>query len=185
MEVKTCRLMTSWADVYDAARATERKLAAGKEPSPKWKRMAMAAPHSPIRCLVFFIQFTCPYYVQNHLVRHHEGVSWFVGSQRNDRQSDYDRRKAPQDTEVLVTMMINADALRFISRRRLCAKAAPETRQCWQMIKDAIRAIGENEVADAMMPECGWTGYSYCTEFKPCGRCKPLVLPPAPPSPSA
>ena len=177
--VENIQRVTGWELVYDAARATQAKIAIGKEPSDEWKRKMMKSPHSPIRCLQYFIQFRCPYFVQNHLVRHHEGVQWFVGSQRNDRQKDYDRRAARQDTMILVTCLINADALRFISRRRLCMQASQETREVWQMIVGAVRAI-DPIVAEFCQPECYWSG-GYCTELKPCGRC--IQLPPPTPFP--
>ena len=174
-KVETIKRVTGWELVYDAARATQAKVAICKEPSDEWKRRMMMAPHSPIRCLQYFIQFRCPYFVQNHLVRHHEGVQWFVGSQRNDRQDNYDRRAARQDTEILVSCLINADALRFISRRRLCAQASQETREVWKAIVDAVGTI-DPIVAEFCQPECYWSGWK-CPELKPCGRCQKLELP--------
>lgn len=174
-KIETIQRVTGWELVYDAARATQAKIAINKEPSDEWKRKIMKCPHSPIRCLQYFIQFRCPYFVQNHLVRHHEGVQWFVGSQRNDRQSNYDRRAARQDTTVLVSCLVNADALRFISRRRLCMQASPETREVWKMIVDAVGTI-DPIVAEFCQPECYWGG-GYCTELRPCGRYPLLANP--------
>ena len=172
-EVLTCERVTNWDLVYDAARATQAKVRSYKQPSDEWKRKMMVAPHSPIRCLNFFIQMRVPYFVSVHLVRHHEGVQWFIGSQRNDRQSNYDRRAARQDTPVLCTFFINAEALRFISRRRLCMKASQETRQTWQTVVDAIGKI-EPIVAEFCKPECWWCGGN-CPELRPCGKFAPLV----------
>lgn len=162
----TVTKLTDWDLVYTVALATERKTVIGKMPSEEWKRKMVRAPHSPIRALQFLIQFECPYFVQNHLVRHHEGVQWFVGSQRNDRQHEYDRNAARQDTPVMVTCIINAEALMFISRRRLCSKASPETRAAWQAVVDEIAKV-DPVVASCCVPECVYRGF--CPEFKTCG----------------
>lgn len=166
MRVITCKKITDWDLVYTTALATERKTVIGKMPSDEWKRKMVRAPHSPIRALQFLIQFECPYYVQNHLVRHHEGVQWFVGSQRNDRQNDYDRNAARQDAPVLVTCIVNGDALKFISRRRLCGMASPETRAVWKAIVDAVCEL-DQVLKPFLVPECVCSGF--CPEFKCCG----------------
>ena len=155
MKVKYIAKVTDWDLVYDAARATEGKLRAEKMPSDEWKRKAMQAPHSPIRCLQFFVQMEMPYYVHTHLVRHHEGIQFFVSTQRNDRQDKYDRLAARQDAPVLVSFLVNADALRFISRRRLCYKADPETRRAWTKVIEAVREL-DPVVADFCQQECWW-----------------------------
>lgn len=166
MRMITCKKLIDWDVVYTAALATERKVVLGKHPPDKWKRKMLRSPHSPIRAMKYLVQFECEYFVQNHLVRHHEGVQWFVGSQRNDRQSDYDRRAARQDTPVMVTCIINGDALKFISRRRLCGKASPETREVWKGVVDAVCEI-DPILRDFLVPECVSTGF--CPEFKSCG----------------
>ena len=172
VDVFSCERVTPWSLVYDAARATQGKHISHKEPTDEWKRKMMIAPHSPIRCLQYFIQMRVPYFVSVHLVRHHEGVQWFIGSQRNDRQDKYDRRAARQDTPVLCTFFINAEALRFISRRRLCNQASTETRIVWRAVVEAVRKI-DPIVADFCQPECWWCGRK-CPELRPCGLCEPL-----------
>lgn len=167
VEIISCTQETGWELVYDAARATQSNGRIYKAPSDKWKRAMMLAPHSPIRCLQFFIQMKIPYFVSVHLVRHHEGVQWFIGSQRNDRQNQYDRRAARQDSPVICSCLINADALRFISRRRLCKKASPETRAVWESVVEAVRKI-DPIVADACHPECWWS--KQCFEPIPCHK---------------
>lgn len=168
MKMIKCEKITDWDLVYTTALATERKSIFGKMPNDEWKMKMAHSPHSPIRALQFLIQFECPYFVQNHLVRHHEGVQWFVGSQRNDRQHDYDRNAARQDTPVMVTAIINAEALAFISRRRLCNKASAETRDTWRMIIDELRKV-DQVVASCCVPECVYRGF--CPEQKSCGYC--------------
>lgn len=166
MRVIMCKKITDWDLVYTAALATARKTVIGKMPIDEWKRKLLFAEHSPIRALQFLIQFECPYFVQNHLVRHHEGVQWFVGSQRNDRQNEYDRNAARQDTPVMVTCLINADALLFISRRRLCGKASKETREVWRAVVDAVAKI-DPILAEFCVPMCVYR--NGCHEANPCG----------------
>ena len=60
----------------------------------------------------------------------------------------------------------NAQAVMFISRRRLCSQASPETRAAWQLVVDEIAKV-EPEVASCCVPECVYRGF--CPEFKPCG----------------
>ena len=82
----------------------------GKEakqpPTDEWKHKILASEHSPIRVLQFVFRITnLPYWVSVHLVRHHVGVTPFVKTQRNDRQSEYDRGKAPQDAPASVPIL--------------------------------------------------------------------------------
>lgn len=157
----------SWIEAANLARQTVHLAPIDHEPSDRMKRELLDAEHSPIRALQFLIQFECPYFVQNHLVRHHEGVQWFVGSQRNDRQNEYDRNAARQDTPVMVTCIINADALLFISRRRLCGKASKETREVWRAVVDAVAKV-DPILAEFCVPMCIYRG-GYCHEVNGCG----------------
>ena len=168
VEILTCEKVTDWPLVYDLARATQGKLPIHKMPSDEWKRKMMLAPHSSIRGLQFFIQVKCPYFVQGHITRHNAGIVFACGSQRNDRQDAYDRRAARQDTPVMMGMLINADAIRFISRRRLCNKADPDTIKVWSAIVEAIGKV-DPIVAEGCHPDCWWNG-GRCFEPKPCGR---------------
>ena len=172
VEIVSCERVTPWSLVYDSARATQGKVVSHKEPSDEWKRKMMLAPHSPIRCLQFFIQMRIPYFVSVHLVRHKIGIDHYISSQRNDRQNNYDRRAARQDARVMHSFLVNADALRFISRRRLCMQASEETRTVWKAVLGAIAKI-EPIVAEYCQPECWWTG-GRCPELRPCGKCKPM-----------
>ena len=170
IEVVTCERVTDWPLVYDAARATQGKTPIHKMPSEEWKRKMMLSPHSPIRALQFFIQVKLPYFVQGHITRHKVGIEFFCGSQRNDRQNKYDRKAARQDTPVIMGMLVNAEAIRFISRRRLCNKADPDTRKVWNLLVAAIKKI-DPIVAEACHPDCWWNG-GRCYEPIPCGKNK-------------
>ena len=72
----------------------------------------------------------------------------------------------PQDAPVEHECIANASEMMFISRRRLCAQASPETRAAWKMVIDAL-AEKEPELASCCVPECVYRGF--CPEFKSCG----------------
>ena len=60
----------------------------------------------------------------------------------------------------------NAQALIFISRRRLCNQASPETRAAWQEVKEQVSAV-DPVLGSVMVPECIYRGF--CPEFHSCG----------------
>lgn len=108
-----------------------------------------------------------PYWVAMHLVRHKYGVEWYVQSQRNDRQNKYDRNAARQDEPVTLTMDANAQAIINISRKRLCIKAAVETREMWNAVCDALLTVSP-ELHGALVPDCVYRGR--CCEMYPCKK---------------
>lgn len=134
----------------------------------KWKRDMIASEHSPLRELWFGIKMEIPYWVSVHFVRHHIGVNHYVQSQRNDRQSKYDRAKAPQDEIVSHIMSINAQELLFMARRRLCKTASPETREVMQEIVNQIIKLCP-EFDGYLVPNCVYRN-GKCTEFFPCNQ---------------
>lgn len=156
-----------WARCYRLALGTEGN-GTDKVPTPAWMEKILKAEHSPIRTLMWTVRmYDVPYWVAMHLVRHKYGVEWYVQSQRNDRQKRYDRNKARQDAPVMLTMDANAQALINISRKRLCYKAATETRQLWTAVCNAI--IGLNpEMLRVLVPDCVYRGK--CREMQPCGE---------------
>ena len=138
-----------------------------KYPNDEWKIKLLSAEHSPARELWFGIKMQIPYWVSVHLVRHHIGVNHYVQSQRNDRQEKYDRTQAPQGEIVSHIMSINAQELIFMSHKRLCNQASPETRHLMRQICDLV--IKSNpEFKDLLVPLCVYRG-GRCTEFNPCG----------------
>lgn len=171
-KVKITRL-TDWKLVADEARRTAWKGPIDHEPSSEWKRKILLSRHSPIEALLFRIEISdLPYWISTHYVRHKIGITHFISSQRPDRSpSGTARHDLPQDALVSHDMVLNAQAILAISKKRLCAQASPETRAVWLLVRDKMYAIGEHELADCMMPECGWTGYRLCPEMRPCGRC--------------
>ena len=60
----------------------------------------------------------------------------------------------------------NAQALIFISRRRLCGQASPETRDAWKEVKEKITQV-DPVLGSVMVPECIYRGF--CPEFHSCG----------------
>ena len=69
MKIEITRV-TSWTDVLNAARFTQRKSLKSGEPSVKWKKKIIKAEHSPLRCLMFNIDFyDIPSYVSVHQIR--------------------------------------------------------------------------------------------------------------------
>ena len=144
-----------------------------KFPTEEWKHKILAAGHSPIRELWFGIKMQIPYYVSVHFVRHHIGVNHYVQTQRNDRQINYDRMKAPQDTIVSHVMSINAQELIFMSHKRLCSQASSETRAVMQEICKQIERLNP-EFIGLLIPECVYRN-GECSEFYTCGCAKTLL----------
>lgn len=138
-----------------------------KLPTDEWKHKLLLSEHSPIRTLNFIIKMQIPYYSSVHFSRHFIGVTHFVQSQRNDRQDNYDRTKAPQDAMVSHIMHINAQELMFMARRRLCTQADAVTRQIMQEICRQV-IEGSPEFAGTLEPMCFYRG-GRCTEFNCCG----------------
>lgn len=134
-------------------------------PDAEWKHKILEARHSPIRVLQFAFDLELPYWVSVHLVRHIHAQP-FVKSQRNDRQSDYDRTKAPQDEAVKMVWYMNAEELMIIANKRLCQQASKETREVVRMMCDkVIEACPEFD--GLLVPMCKYHG-GKCHEMFSC-----------------
>lgn len=140
------------------------------QPTDDWKVKLLESEHSPIRELWFGIRMTIPYWISVHFVRHHIGVNHYVQSQRNDRQSTYDRNKAPQDEMVSHIMSVNGAELVQMAHKRLCGQASYETRYVMQMIVDEVIKTNP-EFKSVLVPLCDYRN-GKCTEFYCCGRNK-------------
>ena len=90
----------------------------------------------------------------------------YVKSQRNDRQSEYDRNKAPQDAPVTMIWDVNGEELMVIANKRLCNQAAEETRAWVKGICDKVLETNP-EFTEFLVPMCKYTGE--CKEMYPCG----------------
>lgn len=155
-----------WPSVKRAARTTISKDGAGEYPSDEWKKTILLAEHSPIRKIRFSWKWKdLKSWVSVHFVRHKFGIEHWVTTQRSDR-TGVDRDKSPQDTPVSHECEANAQALIFISRRRLCRQASKETRLAWAEVKAEV-AKRDPVLASVMVPECVYRGF--CPEFKSCG----------------
>ena len=159
--------VTSWTDVLNAARFTQRLPLKSGEPSVKWKKKIIKAEHSPLRCLMFNIDFyDIPSYVQNHLVRHVHAQP-FVSTSRPDIDGKQVPREEQKKTDpVNMRLFLNAQEIINISRARLCNKAEDKTRLIWNKVIDELRKT-EPELANACIPNCIYRGF--CPEIKSCG----------------
>ena len=137
-------------------------------PTEKFKRNILRARHSPIRELRFVFYLTdVPYWVSVHLCRHVHAQP-YVKTQRNDRQSGYDRNSAPQNALVDMMWSMNGEELITIANKRLCNLASKETRQLVKMICDKVIELCP-EFEDELVPMCVRNG-GVCHEMFPCGR---------------
>lgn len=161
-----------WIRVVNAARRTVGKEPINHEPSKRFKKKMLLAEHSPIRLLEYdFTWEDIRQWVTTHFVRHHEGCEKFIHTQREDRRTlEVPRDKLPQGSLNDMDMTCNAQSFINISRKRLCRKAAPETRKAWELVKEYVKEI-DPELASAMVPECIYRGF--CPEVDDCcGYCK-------------
>ena len=121
--------------------------------------------HSPIRCVTFWIElFDVPTFCSTHFVRHSIGMTHFVKSNREDRAGHIEDKG--RLTPVNHSLLLNAQALINMSRRRLCMKAHKETRLIMEAIKNAISEI-DPDLANCMLPDCQYRGA--CHELTSCG----------------
>ena len=157
---------TDWLFVKSRALVTIGQQAVNA-PSTEWKHAILEARHSPIRYLRYSFYIECPSWVSVHLCRHVHAQP-YVKSQRNDRQHDYDRNKAPQDSPVSMIYDVNAEELMTIANKRLCQQASPETRQ---LVSDmcALAEAATPELHGLLVPMCEYQG-GVCHEMYPCGK---------------
>lgn len=126
-----------------------------------------AAEHSPIRTQLFWIEmYDIPSFVSTHFVRHKIGVEHFVSTNRDDRGGT---GIEDRNTPVNHAMLINAQALINMARKRLCYKAHPLTVKVMQEIKRLIYKQ-DSYLYYYLVPECEYR--KGCHEFKTCGYYK-------------
>lgn len=77
-------------------------------------------------------------------------------------------RPVTRNDEVNHAMLLNAQALINMARKRLCHKAHPETRLLMEHIKDCMKPV-DPDLARYMVPECVYRG-DVCHELRPCGK---------------
>lgn len=121
--------------------------------------------HSVIRTQLFKItMMNIPTFVSVHLVRHNVGVTHFVKTNRDDRGGS---DKVDRLTPVTHGMIINAQSLINMARKRLCLKSHPSTVFAMKQIRQAMQDVDRTLVL-FMVPECVYRG-GVCHELKTCG----------------
>ena len=120
--------------------------------------------HSPMRTQLFWIEMLdVPTFVSVHFVRHSIGVEHFVMSNRDDRGGD---KEVDRWSPVNHGMLLNAQALINMARKRLCRKSHEATRRVMIGIRDVI-VEWDSDLVYYMVPECV---YRFgCQESNPCG----------------
>lgn len=137
----------------------------GKDSSKTTLEQIYKCEHSPIRTQLFWIEMRdIPSFVSVHFVRHKVGVEHFVKSLRDDRCGEGNEdRNSPVDH----CMLINAQALINMARKRLCTKAHEQTRLVMIKIRLAIKDV-DLALSDRMVPDCLYR--NGCYEIKCCGK---------------
>ena len=171
MKTEILKIKGSWEEILDGCRATVGKEPLGKEPSRKFKREILLSEHSPIRDIeIKFRWRNIPYWVAMHWKTH----KWEsrTNTQRNDRQTVYDRGKAPQDAPVNFIGEPNIQNLIDTMRKRLCHQASPETREYAEDFKSELHKT-EPEISDVLVPNCVYR--CGCPESGGCGWYEAMV----------
>ena len=164
------RRVTSWKDVLNNARFTQRKEPLDKEPSNNFKRKIIKAEHSPLRSLMFNIDlYDIPYYAHVHLVRHVHAQPYVSTARPDIDGNQLPREEQKKDDPVNIRLFLNAQEILHISRARLCNKAEKDTRKIWE---EVILELWKQEpiLANACVPNCVYRN-GICPEMKCCGFC--------------
>ena len=144
MEVKIKKL-TEYSLMQLAMEYTSNKSVSLNERNISWM---YDAEHSPIRTQIYCIELRgIPTYVSVHLVRHKIGVEHYVKSNRNKEET------ITRETLVNHMMIINANALINMARKRLCNKADAQTVHVMECIKAELIKV-DSSLAKHLLPEC-------------------------------
>ena len=120
--------------------------------------------HSPIRTQLFWVEMEdIPTFVSVHLVRHKIGVEHYVETKRDDRGGD---GSEDRDTPVHHCMLLNAQTLINMAKKRLCSKAHKTTQTVMRLICERTREV-DPELYPFLVPDCIYRGEK-CHELKPC-----------------
>lgn len=152
-------------DISLLRKACESTMQAGKTSSVTLDSM-YRCEHSPIRTQLFWVTMDdVPTFVSVHCVRHKIGIEHFVRSNRPDRGGD---GEATRKTPIMHSVLVNAESLINMAKKRLCHQAHPDTLRAMVSIKDAVCTV-DPDLARYMVPQCVYRG-GYCPELKPCGK---------------
>lgn len=142
-------------------------------PTSVWKHDILKARHSPIRYLRYSFLFKeIPYWVAMHLrthvhdCPHGDEFDPYIKSQRDDRQHEYARGKAPQDQPVNMIIDMSAEQLMVMANKRLCHTASPETQEVVRRMCD-LALDHTPEFEGLFVPNCIYL--RHCPEMKCCG----------------
>lgn len=157
--VVNVRRLTGFEELNIASSTT-----VGKQVEVDWNGM-LHSEHSPIRTIMYRVELeNIPSFVSVHLVRHKIGVEHFVKSLREDRCGTGDEdRWSPVDH----VMILNAQTLMNMARRRICRKASVQTQETMNGIK-AVVGLFDPILSSHLVPMCEYRG-DLCHEFKSCG----------------
>lgn len=163
--------MIDWRQIKQVAVFTEKGKVqeVNKEPSSSWKKTMLLSEHSPIRTATTLMGFECPYFVHTQLVRHHQGVDFFITSARPDINKEAvprDKQKKIDPCKALIHA--NPQAWINISRKRLCQRAEKPTKDLWTLL---VQTLGksEPELAECCVPECVYRGFCPEAPKRSCG----------------
>ena len=157
--------IVDWKLIKNCCRTTVRKEHTDKVPSVEFKKKLLIAEHSPIRQIEFYWMWKgIKYWVSTEWSRHK--FEKFISSQRNDRQSEYDRNSARQDAPVDFVGYANEQNLIDSFRKRLCGQATPEARKLAEDFKEELSKSYPLE-AGVLVPHCIYR--CGCSEPSCCG----------------
>ena len=172
----TCRKITDLSLLKECL-----EFAYGIEESKMTLDTAYFREHSPIRTQLFLIKMkNVLTKVSVHLVRHAAvGQFHLVGSNRADwnytgdqgskdlAQIDWDQ-EVNRLTPVNHVMLLNAQHLIDMARKRLCGQTEEDTRNTMLWIREAVLKE-DSDLASLMQPNCFYRG-GVCPEAKCCGK---------------
>ncbi len=154
-----------WKRVKNHCRTTMRKQFTENDVTDEFKTNLLISEHSPIRLIeVDWTWDNIKYWVSTEWSRHK--FEKFISSQRNDRQKDFDRNAARQDSLVNFDGYANAQNLIDAWRKRMCFCATKEARE---LAEDLKKELHEKmpELSDVLVPNCIYR--CGCPEIKSCG----------------
>lgn len=161
---------SDWDEVRRRALVTMDKTRWNTPTTEEWKHKMLRCRHSPIRKLNFAFYMEIPSWVATHFARHKHAQP-YIASQRNDRQSKYDRDEAPQGAPVKMIIDMNAEELMIVMNKRLCSQASQETRYVARLMRKLVEDKCP-EFKGFLVPMCEYT--HECYEMFPCLRAEKL-----------
>jgi len=163
MNVKVTKLST----VEDMHRAIESTVLEDMDAKISLEKM-YDCEHSPIRTHLFLVEVTDVYsYLSTHLVRHSAvGQQHYVSSRREDRGGGGEDGRY---SLVKHMMILNAQHLIDMSRKRLCYQSSTDTFRVMHEIRMKVSGV-DPALAKFMMPNCEYR--RGCHELKSCGYYK-------------